>query len=182
MTVRGVLLSKAKLKNDSVIDTVPLQHNLTTCSVETRDMALQVSARVSHIRALPCINVPVCHGGADLQRAGVKFKHTLMGSPQVGVKSATSPVRGHVSASLRAERFSISATTASLWKSSQANGTFLPRGRRSWLGQFVLGAALGVSTVAVVQSLHTGSITAMALKVDLDSAEGDWKKTKGENV
>ena len=145
-------------------------------------MALQISARVSHIRALQCTNVPVCRTGADFQRAGVKFKHILLGSPRLGVKSATGPVRGHVNAALRAERFSTSAPTASLWKSSQTSGSFLHRGRRDWLTQFVLGAALGVSTVALVQPLHTGAITAMALKVNLDSAEGDWKETKGENV
>lgn len=37
---------------------------------------------------------------------------------------------------------------------------------------------MGVSSVAVVQALHTGTLSAMARRVNLDSAQGDWKETK----
>ncbi|KAM4554826.1 ADP-ribose glycohydrolase MACROD1 isoform 1-T1 [Odontesthes bonariensis] len=142
-------------------------------------MALQISARVSHIRALPCTTGPLSHVSADFQRVGVKFKHfvTLV-SPQLGGKPATSPVRGHINAALRADRFSTTAPKAALWKSSRAKGFSLAWGRAGCLGRFALGAALGGTTAALVQGLHTGATTAMALKINLDSAEGDWKETK----
>ncbi|KAF3838528.1 hypothetical protein F7725_010296 [Dissostichus mawsoni] len=35
-----------------------------------------------------------------------------------------------------------------------------------------------VSASALVQSLHTGTVTAMARKLNLNSADGDWKETK----
>uniref|UniRef100_A0A4W6EZF4 Mono-ADP ribosylhydrolase 1 n=1 Tax=Lates calcarifer TaxID=8187 RepID=A0A4W6EZF4_LATCA len=139
-------------------------------------MALQIAALRSYVRALPCTTGPLSRVRADFQRAGVKFKHILApGSPQLGGKPATSPLRrGHISAALRAEKFS----TTALCKSSQGSGSSSPPGRRGWLGKVVFGAALGVSTVTLVQSLHTGTVAAMALKVNLNSAEGDWKETK----
>lgn len=135
-------------------------------------MALQISARVSHIRTLPCTAGSLSGGvrGDFLQKAGAKFKHFLTpGSPN---------------AATRADWLSSSTATATLGRFNQANGSSsLPRGRRTgWLGKFVLGAALGVSTAALVQSLHTGIVTAMSLQINLDSAEGDWKKTKGERL
>lgn len=57
----------------------------------------------------------------------------------------------------------------------------MPRGRRLWpglLGTAAFGAALGLSSAALTQSLFTGTVTAMALKVNLNSAEGDWTKIK----
>uniref|UniRef100_A0A3B4ZPF2 Mono-ADP ribosylhydrolase 1 n=1 Tax=Stegastes partitus TaxID=144197 RepID=A0A3B4ZPF2_9TELE len=136
-------------------------------------MALQVSARVSHVRALPRSTGP-------LSRAGVKFKHILTpGSPQLGGQPATGPLRGHINAAPRAAKLSTTTATAALWKASQGNGSSSPRGRRGWLGRLALGAALGVSSAALVHSVHTGAFTAMALKINLDSAEGDWKETKG---
>lgn len=146
-------------------------------------MALQISALFSYVRALPSTTGPFSRVRADFQRAGVKFKHIIApGSPQPGGKPATSPLRGHINAALRAEKFSTTTAAAALWKSSQGNGSFSPWGRRGWLGKVALGAALGVSTVALVQSLHTGTLAAMALKINLNSAEGDWKETKGETV
>ncbi|XP_068571049.1 ADP-ribose glycohydrolase MACROD1 isoform X1 [Cebidichthys violaceus] len=133
-------------------------------------MALQLSALFSYIRA-PLRTGSLSRVCADFQGAGVRFKHILTpGSLQLGGKPATSPVRGHITSGLRAEKFST--------KSSQSNGSSSPRGRRGWLGQVALGAALGASTVALVQCLHTGVVTAMARKVNLNSAEGDWKETK----
>ncbi|XP_036934057.1 ADP-ribose glycohydrolase MACROD1 isoform X1 [Acanthopagrus latus] len=138
-------------------------------------MALQISALFSYIRA------PLCTGPVPRVRAtfpGVKFKHILTsGSRQLGGKPATSPVRGHINVAARAEKFSTTAT-AGFWKSNQGNGSSSPGGRRGWLGKVALGAALGVGTVALVQSLHTGTLTAMALKVNLNSDEGGWKETK----
>lgn len=140
-------------------------------------MALQISALFSYTRA-PLLTGPLSRVRDDFQRAGVKFKHILTsGSPKLGAKPATSPVRGHINAALRAEK--LSTTT----RSSQGNASSSsPRGSRGWLGKVALGAALGVSTAALVQALHTGAVTAMARKVNLDSAEGDWKETKGETV
>ncbi|XP_069027407.1 ADP-ribose glycohydrolase MACROD1 isoform X3 [Embiotoca jacksoni] len=141
-------------------------------------MALQISARVSHMRAFPCAAGPLSRFRADFQRAGVKFKHILTpGSPKPGREPATSPLRSHINAVPRADEFS-TTTAAALWKSSRGNGSSSPRGRRGWVGTLALGAALGVSIAAVVQSLHTGTSSAMALKVNLNSAEGDWRETK----
>ncbi|XP_028444683.1 ADP-ribose glycohydrolase MACROD1 isoform X1 [Perca flavescens] len=140
-------------------------------------MALQISALFSYIRAPLCTG-PLSRVRADFQGAGVKFKHILTpGSLRLGGKTATSPARGHINAALRAEKFSTS--TAALLKSSQGNASSSsPRGMRGWLGKVALGTALGMSTVALVHSLHTGTVTAMDRKVQLNSAEGDWKKTK----
>ncbi|KAM4586750.1 ADP-ribose glycohydrolase MACROD1 isoform 4-T4 [Fundulus diaphanus] len=138
-------------------------------------MALLISARISHIRAPPCSALSRVR--ADFQRAGVKFRHLLPpGSPQLGRTPVTSPIRSHINAAVRADKFSTAA--AALRKSSQASGSFSPGGRRDWLGRFALGVALGVGTAALVQALHTGVMTAMALKINLDSAEGDWKEAK----
>ncbi|XP_035017816.1 ADP-ribose glycohydrolase MACROD1 isoform X1 [Hippoglossus stenolepis] len=136
-------------------------------------MALQISALLSHVRALPRCPGSLPRVRADFQRAAAKFKHTAApGSPRSGWKPATSPPRGHINAALRAEKFS-TAAAAALWKSSLGHG-----GRRGWLGKVALGAAVGVSTVALVRSLHTGTLSAMPVKVNLNSAEGDWKETK----
>ncbi|KAM9375434.1 ADP-ribose glycohydrolase MACROD1 isoform 2-T2 [Pholidichthys leucotaenia] len=142
-------------------------------------MALQISARISNVKALLCsVGGPLSSIRADFQTAGVKFKHFLSpGSPQLGAKPATSPLRGHINAALRADKFS---TTAAFRKPSQGSysSSSSPRLHRGWLGKLTLGAALGLSSAALVQSLHTGAVTAMALTVNLDSVEGDWKKTK----
>lgn len=144
-------------------------------------MALQISALLSYVR-VPLFTGPLSRVRANFQGAGVKFKHVLTpGTPQLGGKPATSPVRGHSNVDVRTEKFS-TTTTAAVWKSNQGSGSSSPRGRRGWLSKVALGAALGVSTVALVQSLHTGTLTAMSLKVNLNSAEGDLKETKGETV
>uniref|UniRef100_A0AAQ6IAI0 Macro domain-containing protein n=1 Tax=Anabas testudineus TaxID=64144 RepID=A0AAQ6IAI0_ANATE len=136
-------------------------------------MALQTSALFSYFKVLPRTAAPLPRVRADFQAAGVKFKHLTPGSPQLGAKPATSPDRGHVTVARRAEKFSAAAAAAALRKSSQGKW-----GRRGWLGKVALGAALGVSTVAVVQSLHTGTLAAMAHEVNLNSAKGNWKETK----
>lgn len=141
-------------------------------------MALQLSA----LSSVPLYTGPLSRVRANFQGASVKFKHILTpGSPQLVRKPATSPPRGHINVALRAEKFSTTARAA-LWRSSQGNGSSIFREWRGCLGKVALGITLGVSTVALVQSLHTGTLAAMALKVDLNSAEGDWKKTKGETV
>ena len=145
-------------------------------------MALQISALFSYIRS-PLFTGPLPRVRADFQRAGVRFKHILTsGSPQLGAKPATSPVRGHINAALRADKLSTTTAAAAVWKSGQRSASSSPRGSRGWLGKVALGAALGVSTAALVQCLHTGAVTAMARKVNLDSAKGDWKETKGETA
>lgn len=146
-------------------------------------MALQISALFSYVR-VPLYTGPLSRVRANFQGAGIKFKHILTPGTlggKLGVKPATSPLHGHINVDVRAAKFS-TTTTAAAWKSTQGNSSSSPRGRRGWLSKVALGAALGVSTVALVQSLHTGTLTAMALKVNLNSAEGEWKETKGERV
>lgn len=134
-------------------------------------MALQISALFSHLKALPCITGPLFR----IQRTGVRFKSIpCSGAPQPGRTPATGLICGHINAEYRA-KFS---TTAAFWKSSPGSGPSTPRRRRGWLGRAALGAALGVSTAALVQCIHTGTLAAMARKVNLNSAEGDWMETK----
>ncbi|XP_063732406.1 ADP-ribose glycohydrolase MACROD1 isoform X2 [Eleginops maclovinus] len=137
-------------------------------------MSLQISALFSYMRSSGSNALSrVC---ADFHAAGAKFKHGVTPvSPQ-----ATSPVGGHINAALRAEKFSTATTAAAaaLWRSSQGRASSSPRGRIGWLGKVALGAALGLSTVALVQYLHTGTVTAMACKLNLNSADGDWKESK----
>ncbi|XP_030000680.1 ADP-ribose glycohydrolase MACROD1 isoform X1 [Sphaeramia orbicularis] len=136
-------------------------------------MALQISALFSHLRALPCIPGPLFR----VQRTGVRFKYILCpGAPQPGRTPATGLIRGHINAEHRA-KFSTTAAAA-FWKSSPVSSPSTHRRRTGWLGRVALGAALGVSTAALVQCLHTGTLAAMARKVNLNSAEGDWKETK----
>ncbi|XP_078810206.1 ADP-ribose glycohydrolase MACROD1 isoform X4 [Oryzias latipes] len=129
-------------------------------------MALKLSALGSHIR----LHVHRLH--AEFQKDTVKFKHTLSAwnSPVI------IPTRSNINAAVTAKKSSL--VGSELWKSSQANTSPPTEWKRSLLGKFALGAALGVGTVTLVRSVHTGAVTAMALKVNLDSADGDWKKTK----
>lgn len=147
-------------------------------------MALQMSALFSYVRVPLYTTVPLPRVRADIQRAGIKFKHILTsGSSQLGGKPATSPVRGHITAAPRGDKFSTTTATAALWSRQGSGPSSSPRGRAGWLGRVALGAALGVSAAALVKSLHTGTLAAaMALKVNLNSTEGDWKETKGETV
>ncbi|KAK2849020.1 hypothetical protein Q5P01_008854 [Channa striata] len=142
-------------------------------------MALQISALFSCVRALPRTTGPLSRVRADVQATGVKFKHILSSkSPQLGVKPATSPHRGHIHGAIRAEKFSTTAAASAVWKFGRSSGSFAARGRKGCLGKVALGAALGLSTVALVQSVHTGAVTAMALRVNLNSAEGNWEEAK----
>lgn len=145
-------------------------------------MVFPISALLPRARALHFTG-PL----SRIQSPGVKFTHTRTpGSPQVlasfgaARRPATSLLLGHINAAQRAGKFSTG--TATFGKSSLGNGSFLGRERRGWLGRVIFGAALGVSTAAVVHAFHTGTLTTMALNVDLNSAQGDWKKTKGETV
>ncbi|XP_053179245.1 ADP-ribose glycohydrolase MACROD1 isoform X2 [Scomber japonicus] len=144
-------------------------------------MALQMSALFSYVRA-PLSTVPLPRVRTDIQRAGIKFKHIFTsGSPQLGGKPATSPLRGHIHTAPRAEKFSTTTAAAAAFRWSRHDSgspSSSPRERGYWLGRVALGAALGVSAVVVVRSLHTGTLAAMAQKVNLNSAEGDWKETK----
>lgn len=134
------------------------------------------------LSSVPLYTSPLSRVRANFQGASVKFKHILTpGSPQLVRQPASSPPRGHINVGLRAERFSTTARAA-LWRSSRGNGSSIIRERGVSLGKVALGITLGVSTVALIQSLHTGTLAAMALKVNLNSGEGDWKKTKGETI
>ncbi|XP_068182586.1 ADP-ribose glycohydrolase MACROD1 isoform X2 [Antennarius striatus] len=135
-------------------------------------MAQQVSALLPYIRG-PLPTGPLRR--ANFQGAGVKFKHTLTpGPPQPAETLGASPLRGHINvAQTSARKFA-----AGLWRSSQGNRSPVATRSRGRLSRVTLGVTLGVGTVALVGSLHTGSLTAMAFRVNLNSAEGDWKQTK----
>ncbi|XP_029368614.1 ADP-ribose glycohydrolase MACROD1 isoform X2 [Echeneis naucrates] len=130
-----------------------------------------MSALFSYIRALPRTAGPLPRVRADFQRAAVRSRHS-----RPAERSATSALRGHINVSPRAERRL--ATPAAPRSSGRLNGRSSSRERGGWLGELALGAAFGVSTVVLVQSLHTGTVAAMALKVNLNSAEGGWKEAK----
>ncbi|XP_067374012.1 ADP-ribose glycohydrolase MACROD1 isoform X3 [Channa argus] len=137
-------------------------------------MALQISPLFSYFRAVLRTTGPLSCVRADFQATGVKFKHILsVQSPRLGAKPATSPHRGHIRAAIRGEKFS-----TALWKLSKGNGSSSARGRKGWLGKVAVGAVFGLSTFALGQSLHTGAVNAMALRVNLNSAEGNWKEIK----
>lgn len=127
--------------------------------------------------------VPLSRVRANFQGAGVRFKHILSpGTPHPVRKPATSVPGGRINGTPRAEKFSTTTPTQALWRSGPDNGCSATRGRTGRLGRVALGVAMGVSSVAVVQALHTGTLSAMARRVNLDSAQGDWKETKGEAV
>lgn len=138
------------------------------------NMALQMSSLLPHCK------VPLSRVRANFQGVGVRFKHVLSpGSPHcarkpaVGLSRTRSPVT--------AEKFSTTAWSEALWRSAAGSTCSASPGKTSGLlGRVVLGVAAGVSSVAVVQALHTGSLSAMARGVNLESAEGNWKETKGE--
>lgn len=133
-----------------------------------------MSALFSH--RTPLFTGPLSRVCANLQGAGAKFKHILApGSPRL-VKKPTTSLRGHINVDPPAEKFSTTATAAHWW-SSQGSGSPTYRGRR-----VALVVAAGTSAVGLVWALHTGTSAAMALKVNLNSSEGDWKETKGETV
>lgn len=141
---------------------------------ELSGMALQISTLFSYVRALPGTAAPLLRVRANYHGASVKFSHSVgPQSPQQAVNPATGPVLGII------KKFT---TTAALGSSSQGNRFSSPqqRGGWFWLGKITQAAVLGVSSVALIVSFHTGSLAAMARKVNLNSAEGDWKETKGE--
>lgn len=135
-------------------------------------MALKITSLLPHCSALRCTGPPL---SASL-KTGVKFMHMLTsGAPfQLGRKPAAGFIRCHFQPH-PAPKFC--TTPAVFWKSVQRGGDSSSH-RRHWLGTVALGAALGVSSAALIQSLYTGTLAAMALKVNLNSAEGDWKKIK----
>lgn len=140
-------------------------------------MALQISSLFSHGK------VPLSRVRTNFQGAGVKFKHILSpGSPQPVRKPATNVPGGVINGTPRAERFSTTTPTQALWRSGPGNGCSATRGKTGRLGRVAISVAMGVSSVAVVQALHTGTLSAMARRVNLDSDQGDWKETKGEAV
>lgn len=119
---------------------------------------------------LPCVT-------AKFQGAGAKFKHVLSPGSHQSVKKPPTSLRGHFNIAPRGATFHKSVA---LWTPSQRSGCSLYRGRRGPPGKLAVGLGAGVSTSTLVRSLHTGSFTAMALKVNLNSKEGDWKEIKGE--
>ncbi|XP_034037693.1 ADP-ribose glycohydrolase MACROD1 isoform X2 [Thalassophryne amazonica] len=142
---------------------------------------ITVSAVFSYIRAMPRSGAPLSRTRVALQSPGVKFKHSPgHGSVQLssgaGKKPAKSLLRGHINAAPPAEKFS--TTPAALWKSRPGGISSWYAVGRGWLGRVATAAALGVSTVTAGRFVHTGSLSAMAQKVNLESAEGDWTKTK----
>lgn len=116
---------------------------------------------------------------ANFQGSGAKFKHFLSHGGQQFVKKHPPSLCGHSNIARRGENFT---KTVALWTPSHGSGSSVYRGRRGFLGKLALGAATGLSIATLVQSLHTGAVSAMALKINLNTAEGDWKKIKGEAV
>lgn len=135
-------------------------------------MALQISSLFPHCK------IPLSRVRANFQGVVVRFKHVPPpGSPLRARKPAVGLTRSPVT------KFSTSARPEALWRSALASACSDSRGKTpGLLGRVVLGVAAGVSSVAVVQALHTGSLCAMARRVNLESAEGNWKETKGEAV
>lgn len=138
-------------------------------------MALQMSALFAYKSPL----CPLPRITANFQGAGAKFKHILSPGSQHFVKKPPTSLCGHFDIAPRGATFSKSAVVCT---SSQKSGSSTCRGGRGILGKIALGLAAGVSTATLVQSLHTGTFTAMAITVNLNSAEGDWKEIKGEAV
>ncbi|KAM9795659.1 LOW QUALITY PROTEIN: ADP-ribose glycohydrolase MACROD1 [Neosynchiropus ocellatus] len=134
-------------------------------------MASTIQALISRIKTSPHTRMLT-----RVQPVGVRFAHSLTRTfLQVGGKPGASPARGHIPAAPRA---TFSSTPARKGSRGRETGSLSPPGGRAWSGRAAVGAALGVGTLVVGSSLHTGSLAAMALKVDLTSAEGDWKETK----
>lgn len=140
-------------------------------------MALQMSALFTY--KFPLCTGPLSRVTANFNGAGAKLKHILSPGSQQFIKKHPTSLCGHFNIALRGENFS---KTAALWTPSQGSRSSVYRGRRGFLGKLALGAAAGLSIATLVQCLHTGAVTAMALKINLNSAEGDWKKIKGEAV
>lgn len=157
-------------------------------SLGVTSMAFQMSAQLSHIRALTSTAL-VPRARAHYHSVGVKFKHfvtpgsllppkrPLHASAGAGTNFPASLTRGHIHSASRVRQLSTARVT--FWRSGPGAGSS-PRGKRGLLGRIAFGA-LGVTAAAVV-SLHTGTLVAMAHKPNLDSAGGDWKETKGEPV
>lgn len=135
-------------------------------------MALQIASLFPHCK------VPLSRVRANFQGAGVRFRHVLPpGSPHRARTPAAGLTRSPVT------KFSTSVRSEALWGSAAGSACSSSRGKTpGFLGRVVLGVAAGVGSVAVVQALHTGSLCAMASRVNLESAEGNWKETKGEAV
>lgn len=140
-------------------------------------MALQISALFTY--KFPLCTGPLSRVTANFQGAGAKFKHILSPGSRQFVKKHPTSLCGHYNIAPRGESF---PNTAAIWTPSQGRGSSVYRGRRGFLGKLALGAAAGLSVATLVQSLHTGAVTAMALKINLNFAEGDWKKIKGEKL
>lgn len=120
--------------------------------------APQMSALLSYIRGFagPLARARVHFPGADS-----KFKHTLR------------PLR---------RRISVPERVPPALSQGDTSSSTVGRVGTGWLGKIALGTAFGVSSAVLVHAFHTGTMAAMELQVDLNSAEGDWKKIKGENL
>lgn len=140
-------------------------------------MALKVTSLLSFNKALRSF-APTLRILAASLRTGVKFMH--MSTSAAPCQLGRTPAAGFIPCHFKAhpaQKFS--TTSSALWKSSLKGGSpSSPRVKRLLLGTVAFGAALGASSTAVAQSLFTGTVSAMALKVNLNSAEGDWSKIK----
>lgn len=139
-------------------------------------MALLMSALFTS--KFPLCTGPLSRVPGHFQGAGAKLKHILSPGTQQFVKKHPTPLCDHFNIAPRGENLS---KTAALWTRSQGSGSSVGRSRGGFAGKLALGAAAGLSFATLVQSLHTGAITAMALKIDLSSTKGDWKMIKGED-
>lgn len=136
-------------------------------------MALLMSALLRY--KPPFCAGPLPRVTAHFQGAGAKLKHILSPGSQGLAKKPAASLCGHFNVAPRGGNFS---KTSARWTSSQGSGSSTHRGRRGFVGKVALAAA----AATLVHSLHTGTFTAMALKVNLNSSDGDWKEIKGEAV
>ncbi|XP_057707187.1 ADP-ribose glycohydrolase MACROD1 isoform X3 [Corythoichthys intestinalis] len=122
-------------------------------------MAIQISRLFSRLG----ISMLLSAGPVSLVATGVRFKHIILtlGSAQVGRKPVPSPLCGHINTA------NLTATTATRSRSTRGNCFSPPLEKR-------LRSASGIG--ALTKFLHTGAMA--AIKVDLNSREGDWKDIK----
>ncbi|XP_037118321.1 ADP-ribose glycohydrolase MACROD1 isoform X1 [Syngnathus acus] len=127
-------------------------------------MAMHTLSLLSQIRT-PLLFAG-CRPVSRVAAARVGFKHIILtpGSLQLGCDPVTSPVCSHINTA------NFTTTTATRWRPTQGICFPSPPGKRVRSGTFI-----GIS--GLTASLHTGTMT--AVKVDLNSTEGDWKEIKG---
>lgn len=152
-------------------------------------MAFQMSTLYPRIRALSFTGL-LSRSRVDCQTVGVKFKNILSSASPLSKRplhsvvrqgknlpttyKKASPLPRDIDIANRVPKFS------TLSKSIQRDGSI-----SQWKKGLLCRVALGALGVTAVVSVHTSARVTMAAgpddkKINLGSAEGDWKETKGE--